>query len=199
MPVMATERMLCAALVAAAHAALQHARVHTGLREDHHGRYGQHVELRNVVRALAGGLAARVHALASADGGRDATRKLRLAHGMARHLHALRHAHELRGGVKGDAKPLSPKDRRREARGRGLAVCARYLHALEALVGVAQLGEHVLHALEHGLDAKALRGGKARHRVRVAYGRYLEGNLVHGGMCSFLRAGAGRGASPSAA
>ena len=164
---------------AAAHAALEHGDVNARLGEDDEGGHGEQVELRNVIGPLPLGAAVRVHALARGDGGRQATREAPLAHGTAHDLHALREAHELGRGVEGDALALPHEDRGGIARGRGLAVGARDLDALEVVIRIAELREHVLDTLEQGLDAELLGGVKPLHRLVEGVGGNLERNLIH--------------------
>ena len=73
---------------------------------------------------------------------------------------------------------LGTQDGRRIARGRRLAVGAGNLQRLEAEVGVAQLGQHVLDRLEHGADAKAQRRVQAVQRLVIRPGRNLKGKCV---------------------
>ena len=164
---------------AAAHAALEHGDVNALLGEDDEGCHGEKVELRDVIGPLPCGAAAFVHALARGDGGGQATRKALLTHGPAHELHALRKAHELWRGVEGDALALPHEDRGGIARGRGLAVGACDLDALEVVIRIAELREHVLDGLEHGLDAELLGGVKPLHRPLEGVGGNLERNLVH--------------------
>ena len=102
-----------------------------------------------------------------------------LGDGRAADLHALGVAHELRRRVERRGEALPRQDGGREAARGRLSVGAGDLHALEREVGVAELGEHVLHGLEQGLDPEAQRPVQDVERLVVRNLRNLERQLVH--------------------
>ena len=71
-------------------------------------------------------------------------------------LHALGIADELRRCVQSGLETLSLEQGCRIPGGRRFAVSACNLDALKAEVRIAQLFEHVFHALQQGLDTKLL-------------------------------------------
>jgi len=87
---------------------------------------------------------------------RDAVSKDFLRDGRAVDLHALGIADEFGRRVQSGLETLSLEQGCSVSRGRRFAVSARNLNTFEEKVWVAQLFEHVLHALQQGLDAKLL-------------------------------------------
>ena len=79
-----------------------------------------------------------------------------LRDGRAIDLHALGIADELRRCVQSGLETLSLEQSCSVSRGRRFAVSTCNLDALKAEIRIAQLFEHVFHALQQGLNTKLL-------------------------------------------